>query len=163
MLLACAFPATAAAVPATLAPEDLHPGQRAVVRTVFEGARIDTFSAEILGTLDSGRSEGEMILARATSESAIRSGVAQGMSGSPVYVDGKLIGALSTGFPFSREPVFGITPIREMLPVLEHPVATRAGDPSTGPTGVEASPLSTPARFRELRWNGDDADPPPAP
>src|SRR5262249_36950963 len=159
MLLACALPATAAAAPATLAPEDLHRGQRAVVKTVFEGARIDTFTAEILGTLDPGRSEGEMILARATSESAVRSGVAQGMSGSPVYVDGKLIGALSTGFPFAREPVFGITPIREMLPVLDHPTATRPGDPSSGPTGVEVASLAAPSRFRELRWSGDHGGP----
>jgi hypothetical protein len=161
VLLACTLAARAGAVPATLAPEALRAGQRAVVRTVFVGAGIDTFEAVILGTLDSGRSEGLTILARATSANAVRTGVAQGMSGSPVYVDGKLIGALSSGFPFDHEPIFGITPIGEMLSVLEHPDATSERDPSTGMSGVEKSLLATPARFRELHWAGDDAEPTP--
>ena len=73
--------------------------------------------------MDGGRSDGKIILARATSERVVASGVAQGMSGSPVYVNGKLIGALSSGWPFSKEPIFGITPIGEMLDVLDRPDA----------------------------------------
>ncbi|HYM81292.1 MAG TPA: SpoIVB peptidase S55 domain-containing protein, partial [Candidatus Limnocylindria bacterium] len=105
-----ALSASAAGVP-TLSPDQLHPGQKAVVRTVFQGTKVEEFEAEIVGVLKGGRAEGDLILARATSENAVKSGVAQGMSGSPVYVDGKLIGALSTGWSFTREPLFGITPI----------------------------------------------------
>ncbi len=102
--------------------------------------------------MDNGRSDGTVILARATSPKAVASGVAQGMSGSPVYVDGKLVGALSSGWGFSREPIFGITPIGEMLDVLDRPDAP-AGAEAAGPSGVEggASP-----RCRGLSWNDDD-------
>ncbi len=156
LLIARGASAATPSVP-TLNPEDLHAGQKAVVRTVFSGETIEAFDAEILGVLKGGRSEGDVILARATSERVIRTGVAAGMSGSPVYVDGKLIGALSTGWAFSREPIFGITPIREMLAVLDHP-ASGPGGISAGPTGAEALDRSADSRFGEFHW--DDTDPP---
>lgn len=139
-----------------LALDQLHPGQKAVVRTVFRGDSIEEFPAEIVGVMKGGRAEGDMILARATSERLEKTGVAQGMSGSPVYVDGKLIGALSSGWTFAREPLFGITPIGEMLPVLDRASAARAAG-SAGPSGVElAGPGGV--RFRELRWDDDPDD-----
>ena len=148
--------ACAAAAPLpTLDPAHLHAGQKAVVRTVFQGDSVEVFEAEILGVVAGGRTDGDMILARATSERVIRTGVAQGMSGSPVYVDGKLVGALSSGWSFSREPLFGVTPIGEMLAVLDMPGSST--DPaSAGPSGVDlpgtGGPGSAP-RFRELRWS----------
>ena len=147
--------------PAPMLPRDLRPGQKAVVRTVFSGDRIESFDAEIVGVLHGGRTEGDMILARATSERVQKLGVAQGMSGSPVYVDGRLVGALSSGWPFSREPLFGITPISEMLPVLDLPAAP-GDNPSAGPSGAEPPGLAAPPRFRELRWEESDAPETPA-
>jgi len=148
----------------TLAPSDLHVGQKATVKTVFQGDSIESFDAEIVGVLVGGRAEGDMILARATSDRVKQMGVAQGMSGSPVYVDGKLVGALSSGWSFSKEPLFGITPIREMLGVLDMPSASDHGNPGTaGPSGLEPATLThlsaeTP-KFRELRWDdGEDDD-----
>ncbi len=162
-LAASPRPAGAAPSVPTLDIDALRPGQTAVVRTVFEGAKIDTFSAEILGVLHSGRADGDMIVARALSERVVRSGVAAGMSGSPVYVDGRLIGALSSGWQFSKEPVFGITPIQEMLAVLDLPDAP-PGEPSNGPAGVELGRGGPAPRFREFHWDDDDAaaDPPVA-
>jgi hypothetical protein len=157
-LLASPFPgAVTAAPPAvpTLDVEGLRPGQKAVVRTVFEGDRIEEFDAEIVGVLRGGRVEGDMILARATSERVVRGGVAAGMSGSPVYVDGKLIGALSSGWAFSREPLFGVTPIRDMLEVLDLPNRARTGG-SAGPSGADLQSYGG-ARFGEFRW--DDGAP----
>ncbi|MBI5711018.1 MAG: hypothetical protein HZC42_12070 [Candidatus Eisenbacteria bacterium] len=154
-LLASAAALAAPAVP-VLAPDRLQPGQKAIVRTVFRGDSIEEVPAEIVGVLKGGRAEGDMILARATSERLEKIGVAQGMSGSPVYVDGKLIGALSSGWSFAREPLFGITPIGEMLPVLELASSARAAG-SAGPSGVElAGPDG--ARFRELRWDDGPDD-----
>ncbi len=158
-----AGPALAArpAVP-TLAPSQLSPGQPAVVRTVFVGSAIDSFEAEIVGVVTGGRAEGDLILARATSPRVIRTGVAQGMSGSPVYVGGRLIGALSSGWAFSREPLFGITPIGEMLEVLDLP-AREGAEGSSGPGG-----LDFPGRIRDLRfgaftWSDEAPEPvPPA-
>ncbi|MEQ1834786.1 MAG: SpoIVB peptidase S55 domain-containing protein, partial [Candidatus Eisenbacteria bacterium] len=100
VLLAClgtGVALAASAVVPTLPPSALVPGQRAIVRTVFAGDSVETFEAEIVGVMPGGRAEGDLILARALGERLERTGVAQGMSGSPVYVEGKLIGALSSG------------------------------------------------------------------
>ena len=138
----------------TLPPSALVPGQKAVVRTVFAGDSVESFEAVIVGVMPGGRAEGDLILARALGDRVERTGVAQGMSGSPVYVDGKLIGALSSGWAFSKEPVFGITPIGEMLEVLEQPESPSSGE-TPGPIGVDPA-ASSRARFRELAWA--DAD-----
>jgi hypothetical protein len=146
-------PASPAERTPTLGLDDLHPGQKAVVKTVFEGDRVEDFDAEIVGVLKGGRTEGDMILARATSERVVKSGVAQGMSGSPVYVNGRLIGALSSGWSFTREPLFGVTPIGEMMAVLDLPAR---GD-STGSAGPSGADLArSTARFGEFRWQDDD-------
>jgi hypothetical protein len=156
--LASLLPLGAGAAPVpTLPPEALEAGQKAVVHTVFRGHVVETFDAEILGVLKGGAAAGDLILARATSERVVRTGVAQGMSGSPVYVDGKLVGALSSGWPFSREPVFGITPIGEMLEVLDHP-ASPPGGPSAGPGGVEARRGARP-EFRGIGWEDPEGAP----
>ena len=147
LLALAAAPAAADPVP-TLAPGALVPGQRAEVRTVFSGTAIESFEAEIVGVLRGGRAGGDMILARALTERVVRSGIAAGMSGSPVYVDGRLVGALSSGWPFTREPIFGITPIGEMLDVLEHPQAE--GGASAGPAGIARHAAES--RYRELAW-----------
>ena len=83
-VVAFALPARALPAVPTLSADSLHAGDPAVVHTVFTGTRIETFDAEILGVLDIGRTEGRIILARATSERVVKMGVAQGMSGSPV-------------------------------------------------------------------------------
>lgn len=138
----------------TLGPDALHPGQKAIVHTVFAGDSIETFEAEIVGVLRGGRASGNTILARALTPRVVQSGVAQGMSGSPVYVDGKLVGALSSGWGFSKEPIFGITPIGEMLDVLDAPDVPSAA--TAGPAGLEGTGPSPRAAFRELRWADDD-------
>jgi hypothetical protein len=134
-----------------------------VVKTVFVGERVEQFDAEIVGVVKGGRAEGDVILAKATSERVVRSGVAQGMSGSPVYVEGRLIGALSSGWSFTREPLFGVTPIGEMLAVLDLPsLSDTAG--TAGPTGIE--PAAGSVRFGEFRWEdpavADGGSRPPA-
>ena len=154
----CLLASSARSAVPTLSADSLHAGQMAVVRTVFAGTHIESFDAEILGVLDVGRTEGRIILARATSQRVVKSGVAQGMSGSPVYVNGRLIGALSSGWNFESEPIFGITPIDEMLSVLDWPMAGGAG-PSAGPSGVEVDgPPTAAPRFGPFRWPGDDND-----
>jgi hypothetical protein len=158
LLLATA--AIAAPSVPTLPVEAVRPGQRALVRTVFAGDSAESFEAEIVGVVAGGRAEGDLILARATSPRLEETGVAQGMSGSPVYVDGKLIGALSSGWAFSREPIFGITPIGEMLAVLEAPESP-GGEATSGPAGVEPA-ASARARLGEYRWatgaEGEDTE-----
>jgi hypothetical protein len=153
-LLAPGIAAAASPAVPTLPPTALHAGQKAIVHTVFTGDSIETFEAEIVGVLPGGRAEGDLILARAIGPRLEATGVAQGMSGSPVYVDGKLIGALSSGWAFSKDPVFGITPIGEMLSVLDEPDSP-TGDGTPGPVGVDPQPAAR-ARYREYTWA--DAD-----
>lgn len=160
--LGTAATCSAASVP-TLAPDALRAGQRALVRTVFVGDSIETFEAEIVGVVPGGGAEGDLILARATTPRVEHVGVAQGMSGSPVFVDGRLIGALSSGWSFTKDAIFGITPIAEMLRVLDLPETPRV-DGAAGPTGVDPLPAGAP-RYRGLSWTdapGPEALPTPA-
>ena len=145
---------TASAAVPTMSPDQLQAGQKAVVRTVFTGQKIEEFDAEIVGVLKTGDVSGDLILAKATSDRVVQSGIAQGMSGSPVYVDGKLVGALSSGWNFSKEPLFGVTPIGEMLHVLDLPKPADAGAGTAGPSGVESTPTSA-SSYRGLTWAGD--------
>ena len=91
-------------------------------RTVFSGNRIEEFQVEVLGVLDNMGPRESIILARLSGGPLQETGVMQGMSGSPVYIDGKLVGAVALGFAFSKEPIAGIRPIEDMI----RPVATRA-------------------------------------
>lgn len=98
---------------------DIKPGLKGVGRTIFEGDHIEEFQVEILGILKNALApKHDLILARLSGGPLEKTGVIAGMSGSPVYIDGKLVGAVAIAFPFSKEPVAGITPIKEMLQVV---------------------------------------------
>ncbi len=86
-------------------------------RTVFAGNRIDEFNVEILGVLENIGPKESLIVARLSGGPLEHTGVMQGMSGSPVYIGGKLIGAVAMAFPFSKDPIAGIRPIEDMLRV----------------------------------------------
>ena len=98
---------------------DLKPGLKGVGRTVFEGNQIEEFQVEILGLMKNVLApKRDLIVARLSGGPLEKTGVIAGMSGSPVYIDGKLVGAVAISFPFSKEPLAGITPIQEMLQVV---------------------------------------------
>jgi len=96
--------------------DELKPGMVAVGKTVFEGDRLDEFKAHILGVLRNVIGpRRNLILARLEGGPLAQTGVIAGMSGSPVYIDGRLVGAVSYSLgQFSKEPIAGITPIDEM-------------------------------------------------
>ncbi len=108
---------------ATMPLEDVKPGMHGVGRTVFQGNNIEEFQVEILGVLENLGPKQSVILARLSGGPLERTGVMQGMSGSPVYIDGKLLGAVALTFAFSKEPIAGIRPIREMFEVERTPRA----------------------------------------
>lgn len=97
-------------------PSDLRPGMVGIGRTVFSGTRVEEFKAHILGVIENVMGpQRNLILARLEGGPLADTGVIAGMSGSPVYVDGRLIGAVSYSLGnFSKEPIAGITPIAEM-------------------------------------------------
>ena len=92
---------------------------RGVGRTVFQGNTIEEFDVEILGVLRNSRPQGDLILFRGYGEVLEHAGIIRGMSGSPVYIDGKLVGAVSFAYPGTIDPIGAITPIGEMLPLLK--------------------------------------------
>ena len=96
---------------------DVKAGMHGVGKTVFSGGRIEEFQVEILGVLENIGPKQSLILARLSGGPIEQTGVMQGMSGSPVYIDGKLVGAVAMAFPFSKEPIAGIRPIADMLSV----------------------------------------------
>jgi len=114
VLGAGAPPVPEAGVPIMLASE-VKKGMRGYGLTVFEGAAIERFDAEILGVLFNTGAKTDLILARLSGGPLAETGVVSGMSGSPVYIDGKLIGAVAYAWGFAKPPIAGITPIAEML------------------------------------------------
>ncbi len=95
--------------------KDVRAGMRGVGRTVFSGSQVEDFQVEILGVLDNAGPKESLIIARLSGGAIDRTGVMQGMSGSPVYIDGKLVGAVAAAFPFSKEAISGIRPIEDMV------------------------------------------------
>ena len=100
---------------------DLKEGMKGTAWTVFRGSEPEEFQVEILGIVPGAIGpKQDMIVGRISGGSSDRTSVFAGMSGSPVYIDGKLVGAISYSFPFSKEPICGITPIEQMISIFEH-------------------------------------------
>src|SRR2546429_4956785 len=101
---------------AQMGVDELRPGMIGIGRTVFEGTRVEEFKAHIIGVLENViGTHRNLILAKLEGGPLANTGVIAGMSGSPVYIDGRLVGAVSYALgAFSKEPIAGITPIAEM-------------------------------------------------
>jgi hypothetical protein len=125
----------------------LKRGMKGVAYTVFEGVNPEPMQVEILGVLKDSLGPGrDMILARLYGTKPEFTGVVAGMSGSPVYIDGRLVGALSYRIgQFSKEPIAGITPIEQMLEVRDDEVrpavagGTKAASQESTATGLPAA------------------------
>ena len=101
---------------------EIKPGMEGEGRTIFKGSTIETFTFKVLGILDKFVSDKNLIIAELFAPELNDGGVIAGMSGSPVYIGGKLIGSVSYGLSnFSRKPIAGITPIEDILKVSDAP------------------------------------------
>ncbi len=142
--------------PETIAVGDIRPGMKGTAYTVFEGAKPEAMDVEVLGVLKNANGpKGDVILVRLGGAKAEYTGVVAGMSGSPVYLEGKLAGALAFRIgEFSKEPIAGVTPIAEMLEIKamdRSPAgdsidakaavqnATKTSAPGTGSIGISLS------------------------
>jgi hypothetical protein len=105
--------------PQTIAVSQIHAGMRGVAYTVFEGTKPEPMDVEVLGILHNVNGpKGDVILVRLHGQKVEYTGVVAGMSGSPVYIEGKLAGALAFRIgEFSKEPIAGVTPIADMLEI----------------------------------------------
>ncbi len=116
-------------------------GMKGYGLTVFDGNKIEKFDVEIIGVLNNIGPNQDLILAKVDSPVVQRAGVIAGMSGSPVFIDGKVIGALAFAWQFAKEPVAGITPIEEMLKIADN------GGVRMSPTLPAAAPRMSGAEF----------------
>lgn len=105
---------------------EIKTGMEGEGKTIFKGSNIETFKFKVLGILDKFVSDKNLIIAELFAPELNEGGVIAGMSGSPVYIDGKLIGSVSYGLNnFSKKPIAGITPIEDILKISAYggPVA----------------------------------------
>jgi len=130
---------------------ELKAGQKGVGRTVFSGTTITNFDVEILGVLENSGPKQSLILGRLSGGPLATTGVMQGMSGSPVWVNGRLVGAVAFAFPFAKEAIAGIRPIGEILASTTSqasPRAAKAGGRAGGRFGeAQLEEIATPVAF----------------
>jgi hypothetical protein len=120
--------------------DEIKPGMQGIAKTVVAGTKIEEFGVEVIGVMKNKGASGDLILVRTYGDLINRTGgIAQGMSGSPVYINNKLVGAIAFGWSLTDHKVGMVTPIADMLKLWDMP------DPyndSVLPPGYE--PLSTP-------------------
>src|SRR5206468_8655012 len=142
----------------TIAVSQIHAGMKGVAYTVFQGVKPEAMDVEVLGVLRNANGpKGDIILVRLGGAKAQYTGVVAGMSGSPVYLDGKLAGALAFRIgEFSKEPIAGVTPISEMLEINamdrtpagdSAPVQAKARNAATKTAGPGENSSSFPQDF----------------
>jgi hypothetical protein len=136
----------------TLDPDQLKAGMKGYGLSVFKGTKPERFEVEILGVLKNTFPKQDMILVRMSGAELEKHKTIAGMSGSPIYIDGKLIGALAYSWAFENDPIAGVTPIHNMLAELDKPPAqtpattsaSAVGLPAYGPVASPASPAFAP-------------------
>jgi hypothetical protein len=94
--------------------EDVRAGMKGVGRTVMKGTKVEEFQAEVLGVLKNTSPGRDMVLCRLAGLNLDKTGVVAGMSGSPVSIDGKLLGAVAYAWAYGKEPIAGVTPFCQM-------------------------------------------------
>src|SRR5579862_1701226 len=124
LLLGGVLSARAADGPAIFPLSDVKPGMKGVAYTIFEGDQVEKVDLEVIGVLDNAVGpKQDVILVRLLGDKVQQTGVVAGMSGSPVYIDGKLLGALALKLgTFTKEAIGGVTPIDNMLEVEHLPM-----------------------------------------
>jgi len=141
LLLGCAVgahPARAADGPELFPLSQVKPGMMGVAYTIFEGDQVEKVNLEVIGVLNNAVGpKQDVILVRLLGDKVQQTGVVAGMSGSPVYIDGKLVGALALKLgTFTKEAIGGVTPIENMLEVEHLPVSPAPAAPGMPPAAT---------------------------
>jgi len=126
--------------------DDVRPGMKGVGYTVFQGNKPEPMGVEVLGVLRNlNGPHSDLVLIRLQGEKAEYTGVVAGMSGSPVYINGKLLGALAFRIgAFSKEPIAGVTPIEQMLEINEFDHSIPPGGTASSAKAAGAAKTSGP-------------------
>ncbi len=121
---------------------DVRPGMKGTGRTVMVGTRLEEFGAEVLGVMKGVSPGRDMVLCRLTGCNLEHAGIIQGMSGSPIIIDGKLLGAVAFAWEFAKDPIAGVTPFSQMVQYVrsnDKRIAAEADLP--GPVPARAASL----------------------
>jgi hypothetical protein len=153
LILASFLPLRATDNPEIFPLSQVKPGMKGVAYTIFEGDQIEKVDLVVIGVLHNAIGpKQDVILVQLIGEKVERTGVVAGMSGSPVYFDGKLAGALSLKLGiFTKDALGGVTPIENMLDVEKSsaaPAVASAGAPSGTPSGIMTSATLAPLEAR---------------
>ncbi|MGZ4814171.1 MAG: SpoIVB peptidase S55 [Terriglobales bacterium] len=129
----------------TMPVSDIKPGMKGVAYTVFQGTQPEPMDLTVLGVLKNANGpKGDIILIRLEGKKPDYTGVVAGMSGSPVYIDGKLVGALAFRIgQFSKEPIAGVTPIADMLEINAMDQTVAPAEAKSASPNVEAASTKT--------------------
>lgn len=114
LALTCSMLAAFAEAVEVIDPSEVAPGTVGTCITEMDGGEVVEIPLTVLGTVGPWTPEGEIVLVRLEDERFRHTGIIAGMSGSPVYVDGRLLGALAFGWSFAKEPIGGVTPFSRM-------------------------------------------------
>ncbi len=106
--------------------DEIKPGMEGYGLTVFQGTKVEKFPCKVIGVVKQVLAGRDAILIRVGGPHMAKNNVIRGMSGSPIYINGRLAGALSYGFDFSKEPIVGVTPVVDMLDALTFDAVTGA-------------------------------------
>ena len=144
-----AFAASQPLIPRSemLAVDEVHPGMKGIGKSVFRGTKVENFGITVIGVLRKVDFDGDIILVRIDSGPPVSQGfgVVSGMSGSPIYVNGKIIGALAYAWPFAKTPIAGVTPIAQMLEAFQpgsSPVRLRGTLQAAEPFLIDGNPIA---------------------
>ncbi len=141
-------PPSTASAPAQESPffplKDVRPGMKGVGKTVFKGNTVSEFDVEVLGVVDNFLPRQSEIFAKLSGGPLAETGVFAGMSGSPVFIEGKILGAVAYSFPFSKEAIAAITPIESMV---------------GSATGKSSSASSAPGNLQAVDWAYNPSEP----
>ncbi|MDB4974703.1 MAG: hypothetical protein JWN48_3044 [Myxococcaceae bacterium] len=110
------------AAPQTMATTEIRPGMRGYGLSVFQGTEPERFDVEVIDVLENFRPDQDMVLIKTPHPLLDHAGSVAGMSGSPIYLDNRLVGAYAYGWAFGKDPIAGVTPIANMLRELERPL-----------------------------------------
>ncbi len=138
LLIAAAAGAAPSAERAYLPVSDIHPGMQGYGLTVLHGTRVDTFAVRVLGVQQKVRPAGSIILVELSGLGLEVTAIPQGMSGSPVFLEGKLAGAVAFGWAGALSPIAGLTPAEEILDLPATTPAAAATELAAG--GLPADP-----------------------
>jgi hypothetical protein len=110
--------------------EDLQPGMKGIGKTCYQGTKPEEFQVEILGVMHGVKPGANAVLAKFSGGLIDKIGIFEGMSGSPVFIDGKLLGAVAFSYSFAKEAIGGITPITQMVDAFKEPIIPSSGTKS---------------------------------